>query len=71
MEMEQYAKENHVPIMQLMGMESLMQLTFVTKTKIDFRIGTAIGYSSMRMATKLDRSTIVTIERDVAKGRTC
>ena len=23
MEMEQYAKENHVPIMQLMGMESL------------------------------------------------
>ena len=69
--MEQYAKENHVPIMQLMGMESLLQLLSLQKPKSILELGTAIGYSSMRMATKLERSTIVTIERDEDKGRTC
>ena len=49
-------------------MESLLQFLSITKTKIDFRIGTAIGYSSMRIATKLESTTIVTIERDVEKA---
>ncbi|MFJ7826872.1 O-methyltransferase [Psychrobacillus sp. NPDC096623] len=68
LEMEQYAKENHVPIMQLMGMESLLQLLSLQKPQAILELGTAIGYSSMRMATKLPHSTIVTIERDEIKA---
>lgn len=68
MEMEQYAKENHVPIMQLMGMESLLQLLSLQKPSTILELGTAIGYSSMRMAMKLEVATIVTIERDEQKA---
>ncbi|SER84407.1 O-methyltransferase [Psychrobacillus sp. OK032] len=68
MEMEQYAKENHVPIMQLVGMESLLQLLSLQKPTSILELGTAIGYSSMRMATKLTNATIVTVERDEQKA---
>ncbi|MFJ8063090.1 O-methyltransferase [Psychrobacillus sp. NPDC096426] len=68
MEMEQYAKENHVPIMQLVGMESLLQLLSLQKPTSILELGTAIGYSSMRMATKLTEATIVTVERDEQKA---
>ncbi|MFJ5768522.1 O-methyltransferase [Psychrobacillus sp. NPDC093180] len=68
MEMEQYAKENHVPIMQLVGMESLLQLLSLQKPTSILELGTAIGYSSMRMATKLTEVTIVTVERDEQKA---
>lgn len=67
-EMEQYAKENHVPIMQLVGMESLLQLLSLQKPTSILELGTAIGYSSMRMATKLTEVTIVTVERDEQKA---
>lgn len=68
MEMEQYAEENHVPIMQLMGMESLLQLLSLQKPTTILELGTAIGYSAMRMATKLKDATIVTMERDIQKA---
>ncbi|TQR14779.1 O-methyltransferase [Psychrobacillus soli] len=68
MEMEQYAKENHVPIMQLVGMESLLQLLSLQKPMSILELGTAIGYSSMRMATKLTDASIVTVERDEQKA---
>lgn len=67
-EMEQYAKDNHVPIMQLMGMESLLQLLSLQKPISILELGTAIGYSSMRMATKLRDTSIMTIERDEVKA---
>ncbi|MEK4521641.1 O-methyltransferase [Psychrobacillus sp. FSL W7-1457] len=66
-EMESYAKENHVPIMQLSGMEVLLQLLSLQKPTSILELGTAIGYSSMRMADKLDAS-IVTVERDEQKA---
>lgn len=66
-EMESYARENHVPIMQLSGMEVLLQLLSLQKPTSILELGTAIGYSSMRMASKLD-SSIVTVERDEQKA---
>ncbi|MER2263066.1 MAG: O-methyltransferase [Psychrobacillus sp.] len=66
-EMESYAKENHVPIMQLSGMEVLLQLLSLQKPNSILELGTAIGYSSMRMADKLD-AAIVTVERDEQKA---
>lgn len=68
MEMEEYAKENHVPIMQLMGMDSLVHMLSLQKPKAILELGTAIGYSSMRIASKLKEASIVTVERDVEKA---
>ena len=61
---EQYAKENHVPIMEPISMEFLVQLVRITKPKKILEIGAAIGYSAIRMGLATDDSKIVTIERD-------
>ena len=53
LEMEQFAAENHVPIMQLSGIEALNQLLRIQKPKHILEIGTAIGYSAIRMAMAL------------------
>ncbi len=64
LEMEAFAKEHHVPIMQLSGIEALNQLLRIQKPTSILEIGTAIGYSAIRMATALPKTKIVTIERD-------
>ncbi|WP_100372010.1 O-methyltransferase [Bacillus sp. FJAT-45037] len=63
-EMEQYAKEHQVPIMDLVGMESLLQQLKLIQPKRILEIGAAIGYSSIRMADALPDAGVVTIERD-------
>ncbi|MER1999126.1 MAG: O-methyltransferase [Lysinibacillus sp.] len=67
LEMEQYAAENHVPIMALPGIEALNQLLRIQNPKNILEIGTAIGYSAMRMAEALPNVKIVTVERDTAR----
>lgn len=67
MEMEQYAQEHHVPIMQLAAIDVLNQLLRLQKPKSILEIGTAIGYSAMRMAEALPYCQIVTIERDAER----
>ncbi|WP_431027281.1 O-methyltransferase [Lysinibacillus sp. LZ02] len=64
LEMEQFAAANHVPIMQLSGIEALNQLLRIQQPKTILEIGTAIGYSAMRMALALPEVQIVTVERD-------
>jgi predicted O-methyltransferase YrrM len=63
-EMEQYAEEHNVPIMDLVGMEALLQFLRLKQPKKILEIGTAIGYSAIRMASALPKTEIVTIERD-------
>ncbi|MFT8320185.1 MAG: O-methyltransferase [Bacillus sp. (in: firmicutes)] len=63
-EIEQYAHENDVPIMELVGIESLLQLLRIQQPKKILEIGTAIGYSALRMADALPGSKIVSVERD-------
>ncbi|MED1204728.1 O-methyltransferase [Heyndrickxia acidicola] len=63
-EMEEYAREHNVPIMDLAGIEALLQLLRIQKSKRILEIGTAIGYSALRMAEALPDSSIVSIERD-------
>ena len=65
--MEQYAKENAVPIMELSGIESMLQLLRIQKPRVILEIGTAIGYSALRMAYALPECKIMTIERDVSR----
>lgn len=63
-EMEVYAKENDVPIMQEEGISFMCN--FIKEHKIEqiLEIGSAIGYSAIRMALINENITVTTIERD-------
>ncbi|MCA1063501.1 O-methyltransferase [Rossellomorea sp. AcN35-11] len=63
-EMERYAEIHHVPIMELVGIEALLGMLRIQQPKRVLEIGTAIGYSALRMAGSLPHSTIITLERD-------
>ncbi|WP_102345470.1 O-methyltransferase [Bacillus sp. Marseille-P3661] len=61
---ENYAKEHGVPIMELVGIEAMLQLLRLQQPKTILEIGTAIGYSAIRMARALPNSNVISIERD-------
>lgn len=63
-EMEQYAKEFGVPIMEITGIEAMLQLLRIQNPQCILEVGTAIGYSALRMAYALPDSKIISIERD-------
>lgn len=63
-EIEKYAKENNVPIMLKDGIEFLTKYIKENKIKNILEIGTAIGYSAIRMALVSDDIKITTIEYD-------
>jgi predicted O-methyltransferase YrrM len=67
MEMEEFAAENQVPIMELAGIETMLQILRIHDSKKILEVGTAIGYSALRMADALPNAAIVTIERDVER----
>lgn len=62
--LKDYAREENVPIIQDEGMEFLE--TFIDKKHIKniLEIGTAIGYSAIRMALIREDIHVTTIERD-------
>lgn len=63
-EMEAYARDNGVPIMELAGIEALLQILRLQNPKAILEVGTAIGYSALRMSYAVPDAKIVTIERD-------
>ncbi|MBP2240517.1 putative O-methyltransferase YrrM [Cytobacillus eiseniae] len=65
--MEQYAHDHEVPIMELPSIEALLQLLRIQQSKAILEVGTAIGYSALRMAFSLPDCHIVTIERDAER----
>ncbi|MDQ0269550.1 O-methyltransferase [Cytobacillus purgationiresistens] len=67
MEMEAYAKEHKVPIMEIEGIEAMLQLLRIQQPQSILEVGTAIGYSALRMAYALPDIRIVTIERDAER----
>ena len=62
--LEKYAKENNVPIMQKDGIEFLCDYIKKNNIKNILEIGSAIGYSSIKMALVDKSIKITTIERD-------
>ena len=66
-DMEEYAKNNNVPIMQKDGIEFLLKFIKDNNIKSILEIGTAIGYSSIRMALLDNSINITTIERDSSR----
>ncbi len=63
-EIEEYAEENHVPIMEQTSLDVMLQLLSFLKPKRILEIGAAIGYSAIRMAERLPDTAILTVERD-------
>lgn len=63
-EIEEYAKEKRIPIMMKDGIEFLCNYIKEHKIKRILEIGSAIGYSAIKMALVDKDIKIVTIERD-------
>ena len=63
-EMEKYAEENNVPIMTKDGIEFLLGYIKDNNIVRILEVGTAIGYSAIRMCTVRDDIVVTTIERD-------
>ena len=63
-EIKEYAKTNHVPIMQDSGIEYIIEYIKKSNIKSILEIGTAIGYSSIRFASINKDINVTTIERD-------
>lgn len=63
-EMEKYALENNVPIMLKDGIEYLCNLIKENNIKNILEVGSAIGYSSIKMALIDKDIKITTIEKD-------
>jgi len=63
-EIELYARENRVPIMMPDGIEYLCNYIKENNIKKILEIGSAIGYSAIKMALVSDDIYITTIEKD-------
>lgn len=63
-ELEEYAKINNIPIMQKDGIEFLCNYIKENNIKNILEIGTAIGYSAIKMCLISEDVKVTTIERD-------
>ena len=61
---EEYARINNVPIMEKEGIEFLTKYIKEHNIKNILEVGTAIGYSAIRMCLIDESITVTTIERD-------
>lgn len=63
-DMEEYAEQNDVPILYKSAALLLEQLIVMNKPQRVLEIGTAIGYSTIRIARKLGRNAVIhTVEK--------
>lgn len=63
-EIKEYAKKENIPIMLDDGINFLTNFILKNKITTILEVGTAIGYSAIRMALASPNLKIVTIERD-------
>lgn len=63
-QIEKYAEEHNVPIMEKSGINFLTKYISQNNVKSILEIGSAIGYSSIKMALVNDKIKVTTIERD-------
>ncbi len=68
-EMEAYAKQNGIPIMETEGIAFLCDFIRNHRLTRILEIGTAIGYSAIRMASVDSQVEVVSIERDEERYR--
>ena len=66
-ELEKYAKEYNIPIMQKEGIDFMLEYIKKNNILTILEIGSAIGYSAIRMALLNPNIKIVTVERDIER----
>ncbi len=71
MEMEKYAHENNVPIIEKKSIVKIMKYIQEHNIKSILEIGSAIGYSAILMASSSKDTTVTTIERDETRYMEC
>ncbi len=71
MEMEQYALEHNVPIIEKESIAFIMKFIKANNIKNILEIGSAIGYSTILMASVGKDVTVTTIERDETRYMEC
>ncbi len=71
LEMEEYAKEKNVPIIEKDSIAFIMKYIKTNNIKNILEIGSAIGYSAILMASSSKEVKVTTIERDEARYMEC
>jgi len=71
LDMEAYAKNNNIPIIEKESIAFIMKLIKQNNIKNILEIGSAIGYSSILMASVSEDVKVTTIERDEARYMEC
>lgn len=71
LEMERYAKDYNVPIIEKESIAFIMKFIKENNIKDILEIGSAIGYSAILMASVSDKVTVTTIERDETRYMEC
>jgi len=71
LEMEDYASQHNVPIIEKESIAFIMKYIKANKIKNILEIGSAIGYSSILMASVDPAITVTTIERDNTRYMEC
>jgi predicted O-methyltransferase YrrM len=71
LEMEQYARDYNVPIIEKDSIAFIMKFIKANDIKEVLEIGSAIGYSAILMASVKDDIKITTIERDKTRYLEC
>jgi len=68
-EIEQYAKDNYVPIARKQTVEYLIKLIKENKYQSFLEIGTAIGYTSLILSKTFENLKILTIEHNEKRAK--
>lgn len=71
LEMEKYALENNVPIIEKKSIAFIMKYIKNHEIKNILEIGSAIGYSAILMASSTQEAQVTTIERDEVRYMEC
>lgn len=71
LEMEEYAQEKNVPIIEKKSIAFIMKYIKENNIKNILEIGSAIGYSAILMASANSQSFVTTIERDEERYMEC
>lgn len=71
LEMEQYARDYNVPIIENDSIAFIMKFIKANDIKDILEIGSAIGYSAILMASVKDDVKVTTIERDETRYMEC
>lgn len=71
LEMEEYASEHNVPIIEKKSIAFIMKYIKNNNVKSVLEIGSAIGYSAILMASSSQDVVVTTIERDESRYMEC